>query len=177
MVKESDALVLFPGGFGTQDELFETLTLLQTGKTNPVPVICIEKKGGTYWRDWKKLNLDTLLKRKLISSEDLSFAYFTEDVEKAVSHITHFYHNYHSMRFYQKWLLIYVWRMPSKKELHTISQKFRPMLTSGALTEAQYHHLPHDPDTEGLPLKTLRLHFNQKNFGLLRTLIDTLNHI
>ncbi|MBI3019230.1 MAG: TIGR00730 family Rossman fold protein [Deltaproteobacteria bacterium] len=173
MVKESDALVLFPGGFGTQDELFETLTLLQTGKTNPVPVICIE----TYWQDWKKLYLDNLLKRKLISLEDLNFIYFTEDVEKAVSHITHFYHNYHSMRFYQKWLLIYVWRIPSKKELHKISQSFRPLLTSGAITEAQHHHLPHDPDIEGMPLKTLRLHFNQKNFGLLRNLIDTLNRI
>lgn len=175
MVKESDALVLFPGGFGTQDELFETLTLLQTGKTNPVPVICIEKNGGTYWQDWKRLNLDSLLKRKLISLEDLSFIYFTNDVEKAVSHITHFYHNYHSMRFYQKWLLIYVWRVPSKKELHHISRKFRSMLFSGALTEAPYHHLPHDPDIEGIPLKILRLHFNQKNFGDLRRLIDWLN--
>ncbi len=174
MVKESDALVLFPGGFGTQDELFETLTLLQTGKTNPVPVICIEKKGGTYWKDWQRLNLDSLLKRKLISEEDLSFTYFTDDVEKAVAHITHFYHNYHSMRFYQKWLLIHVWRVPSKKELHKISLHFRSIVTRGALTEAR-HHLPHDPDIEGIPLKTLHLHFNQKNFGLLRALIDTLN--
>ncbi|MBI4040528.1 MAG: TIGR00730 family Rossman fold protein, partial [Deltaproteobacteria bacterium] len=128
MVKESDALVLFPGGYGTQDELFETLTLLQTGKTRPTPLIVMEPKQNTYWKSWKKFISQSLLKRGLISKEDLSFVLFSTDVKDAVNFISFFYKNYHSIRYYQNALLIRVWRIPSPKELSKISKKFKDIL-------------------------------------------------
>ncbi|MEK7790160.1 MAG: LOG family protein [Deltaproteobacteria bacterium] len=174
MVKESDALVLFPGGFGTQDEMLETLTLLQTGKTLPKPVVCIDKKGGGYWKQWKRFNFGTLIKNHLISKEDKKFIFFTDQIEDAVSHITKFYHNYHSLRFFEKWLLIRVWRLPSNPLLRRLGQKFKDILSSGGIHSIPTHLLP-DPEHEALPLKTLRLQFNRKNFGRLRQLIDELN--
>lgn len=174
MVKESDALVLFPGGFGTQDEMLETLTLLQTGKTLPKPVVCIDKKGGNYWRQWKQFNFGALIKNNLVSKEDIHFVFFTDHIEDAVSHITKFYHNYHSLRFFEKWLLVRVWRLPSDSELNKLTRQFKDILFSGGIHPIPTHLMP-DPEHEALPLKTLRLHFNRKNFGRLRQLIDKLN--
>lgn len=174
MVKESDALVLFPGGFGTQDEMLETLTLLQTGKTLPKPVVCVDQKGGNYWQQWKRFNFGTLLQNRLISSEDKAFVFFTDQIEDAVSHITKFYHNYHSLRFFEKWLLIRVWRLPSDLELRKLAHQFKDTLVSGRIHSIPTHLMP-DPEHEALPLKTLRFHFNRKNFGRLRLLIDQLN--
>ena len=174
MVKESDALVLFPGGFGTQDELFETLTLLQTGKTPPKPVVCIDKKNGTYWKEWKKFNLNLLLKSKLISPEDIHLLYFTDNVQSAISHIIQFYQNYHSLRFYDRWLLIRLWRLPSPEDLTKLTNQFKDILLSGSIHLCPTH-LSYDPELQSLGLKTLRLDFNQKDFGRLRLLINALN--
>lgn len=174
MVKESDALVLFPGGFGTQDEMLETLTLLQTGKTPPKPVVCIDKKGGGYWKQWRRFNFGTLIKNHFISKEDKNFIFFTDQIEDAVSHIAKFYDNYHSLRFFEKWLLIRVWRLPSDMGLKKLRQQFQDILSSGGIHPIPTHLMP-DPEHETLPLKTLRLHFNRKNFGRLREFIDRLN--
>ena len=174
MVKESDALVLFPGGFGTQDELFETLTLLQTGKSTPKPVICIEEKGGGYWKDWARFNLRLLTRQKLISEEDRHLICFTDNAESAVSHIINFYHNYHSIRYYDRWLLIRLKRLPSKRELRKITDRFRNILRSGTIHPSPTH-LIYDPELKNLNLKTLKLKFTQNRFGILRKLIDTLN--
>ena len=174
MVKESDALVLFPGGFGTHDELFEMLTLLHTGKSAPKPVVCVDEKNGTYWKKWKQFSLDYLIERKLISKEDANFVHFTDSFEDAVSHITRFYSNYHSMRTYEKWLLIRLRRAPSPDELKKITQKFKVLLTLGKI-QSTPTHVATEPELMSLGLKTLRLCFNQKSFGKLRALVDTLN--
>src|SRR3990167_6724089 len=136
MIKESDALVLFPGGFGTQDEMFETLTLLQTGKTTPTPVVCIDKKGDTYWKEWKKFNFDSLLRRKLISKDDSHLIHFTSDVNDAIAHITYFYKNYHSIRFHHNWLLIRLWRLPPTDDLKKISREFKDIIRKGTIEVA-----------------------------------------
>ncbi|HBQ21667.1 MAG: Rossman fold protein, TIGR00730 family [Deltaproteobacteria bacterium GWA2_38_16] len=174
MVKESDALVLFPGGFGTQDELFETLTLLQTGKTTPTPVVCIDKKGDTYWKEWKKFNFDSLLRRKLISKDDTHLIHFTSDVNDAIAHITYFYKNYHSIRFHHNWLLIRLWRLPPTDDLKKISREFKDIIRKGTI-EVATDDLPYDPDIEDLAIKTLRFNFDQQSFGKLRLLINTFN--
>ncbi len=174
MIKESDALVLFPGGFGTQDELFETLTLLQTGKTTPTPVICVDKPGGNYWKTWKEFNVRELVRRDLISREDIGLVYFTTHVEQAIEHINKFYHNYHSIRFHNDSLLIRVWRLPPAHVAQALGHRFKDILMKGTIT-IMSKNLPSDPDIEDLSLKTLRLHFNQRNYGRLRQLIDVLN--
>ena len=174
MVKESDALVLFPGGFGTQDELFETLTLLQTGKSSPKPVICVDKKQGTYWKTWQQTNLMMLLKQKLVSREDINLLHFTDSVEDAVSHIVRFYENYHSIRFYNRWLLIRLQRLPSDEILKKLTKKFKDILLGGTIHPSPTH-IAYDPELGHLHLKTLRMRFNQRNYGRLRQLINALN--
>ena len=174
MIKESDALVLFPGGFGTQDEMFETLTLLQTGKTAPTPVVCIEKKGGRYWQEWKKFNLTLLYQCGLVSKEDLNWIYFTNDIDQAVNHVCRFYKNFHSIRYHKNFLLVRVWRIPPNNELQKLSLQFKEMIPSGSISIAKLE-LPYDPDISDLKLHTLSLQFNQKSFGVMRKLIDRLN--
>ena len=98
-VREADAVVLCPGGFGTMDEAFEVLTLLQTGRAMPVPFVLLEKEGGTYWQKWIEFVKEDLLAEKLISPEDLHlFRHFT-DISEAADYIHNFYRRYHSMRY------------------------------------------------------------------------------
>ncbi len=174
MVKESDALVLFPGGFGTQDELFETLTLLQTGKSAPKPVVCLESKGGTYWKEWKKMNLHMFYNRGLISKNDFNLVHTTDSTEDAISHITRFYENYHSLRFHERWLLIRIHRLPPEDVLKNLSREFKDILISKSISTVTSHS-SYDLKEEWHHLKTIRLHFNQKDFGRLRAFINRLN--
>ena len=97
-VKEVHAVALFPGGFGTQDEGFETLTLVQTGKRDPMPIVLIDEPGGTYWKAWQQFVNDELLARELVSPEDLALFKVTDDVGEAVDEIIGFYSAYNSMR-------------------------------------------------------------------------------
>src|SRR5437870_8282126 len=98
-VKESDAVVLFPGGFGTQDEGFEVLTLVQTGKSQMFPIVMVDEPGGDYWKQWEAYIHNVLLKRGLISPQDLSLFKVTDSVDQAVEEILGFYRVYHSMRY------------------------------------------------------------------------------
>src|SRR5690606_993247 len=98
-VKEADAIALFPGGFGTHDEGFESLTLLQTGKSRPVPVVFIDAPGGTYWQTWRAYVEDHLLKENLISPADMRLFKITDDLDVAIAEITGFYRRYHSSRY------------------------------------------------------------------------------
>ena len=97
-IKESDAIALFPGGFGTHDEGFEALTLMQTGKSQPKPLLFIDRPRGNYWKTWWRFVEDQLLDEGLISKEDLALFKVTDDVEEACEEITRFYSNYHSYR-------------------------------------------------------------------------------
>lgn len=97
-VMEADAIALFPGGFGTQDEGFEVLTLLQTGKTPPMPVVLMELPGERYWEDWDQFIRQQLLARDFIHPEDLSFYKIMHSPEEAAEWIRAYYSTYHSMR-------------------------------------------------------------------------------
>src|SRR4029078_9988898 len=98
-IRHSDAIVLFPGGFGTMDEGYEAITLMQTGKSQLMPLVLVDKPGGTYWKTWDKNIREHLLRDGLISSDDLYLHQITDDAKQAVRWITRFYRNYHSMRF------------------------------------------------------------------------------
>ncbi|HEY5649190.1 MAG TPA: TIGR00730 family Rossman fold protein, partial [Nitrospiria bacterium] len=105
-VKETDAIALFPGGFGTLDEMFESLTLMQTGKSDIMPIVLIDTPGGNYWTEWREHFNRHFLKRGLISEEDMSFFKVTSSVEEAVGEVTGFYRNFHSYRFIRDSLVV-----------------------------------------------------------------------
>src|SRR6266404_6816185 len=98
-VKESDAVALFPGGFGTQDEGFEVLTLVQTGKSHLFPIVMVDEPGGDYWLRWQRYVEEVLLARQMISANDLALYKVTDSVEEAVLEVLNFYRVYHSMRY------------------------------------------------------------------------------
>src|SRR5437870_8354233 len=98
-VKESDAVALFPGGFGTQDEGFEVLTLVQTGKSHLFPIVMVDEPGGDYWKQWERYIKEVLLARRLISPSDLALFKVTDSVDEALAEVLNFYRVYHSMRF------------------------------------------------------------------------------
>src|SRR5262245_51261467 len=111
-LRHSDAIVLFPGGFGTMDEGFEALTLMQTGKSRLMPLVLIDPPGATYWKTWDKNIREHLLRNQLISPEDLHLYYITDNADDAVKNITRFYRNYHSMRFVDELLVIRLKNVP-----------------------------------------------------------------
>jgi uncharacterized protein (TIGR00730 family) len=173
-VKETDAIALFEGGFGTLDEGFETLTLMQTGKSDIMPVVLIDAPGRTYWVEWRR-HLDRhLLKRGLISPEDASFVLVTDNVEEAVREIVTFYSNYHSSRYVGERLVIRLQQPVNDEALSKLNADFKDILVKGAIERTPA--LPeesNEPEIAALP--RLFLYFNRKNFGRLRQLINALN--
>jgi uncharacterized protein (TIGR00730 family) len=171
-VKESHAIVLFPGGFGTHDEGFEALTLIQTGKSEIVPVVFIDAPGGTYWKEWAAWVDSHLCARGLIDPDDRSLFHVTDDVADAVRVVTGFYRNYHSSRYVGERLVLRVRRAPDARQLAAINEKFGELVASGAIrTEAA---LPEEGD-EAADLPRIVLHFDRRSMGRLRRLIDHLN--
>jgi hypothetical protein len=175
-VKEADAIALFPGGFGTLDETFEILTLIQTGKSNPLPVVWVDRPGGDYWPTWDRYVREVLLVRGLISPEDLSLYRVTDNVETALAEITGFYRNYHSSRYVGDRLVIRLQQAPTEVLLEGLNREFRDILAEGSM--ALSPALPEEGSDPALAhLHRLVLHFNRRNFGRLRQLIDALNRL
>jgi uncharacterized protein (TIGR00730 family) len=173
-VKEVHAVALFPGGFGTQDEGFETLTLVQTGKRDPMPIVMIDEPGGTYWKAWQQFVHHELLGRELISEEDLALYKITDDVGAAVNEIIGFYSAYNSMRYVRDQLVIRLNHAPSDELVERLNSEFSDILDSGRIAKAIVHRL--ETDDEHLKnLPRLIMHFNRRNFGRLRQMIDVLN--
>jgi uncharacterized protein (TIGR00730 family) len=173
-IKESDAVVLFPGGFGTHDELFETLTLIQTGKTHVFPIVLVDEPGGTYWKRWQEFVVEDLLDRGYIGPADLKLYSITDNVDQAVQEVTNFYRVYHSMRYVQGDLVFRLSSQPSATTLKQIQADFTDLLSDGTfeLCEA----LPaeqNEPTIRHLP--RLKFRFNKHAHGRLRQLIDVLN--
>jgi hypothetical protein len=173
-LKEADAVVLFPGGFGTLDEGFETLTLLQTGKTRMVPVIMLDRPNGTYWKAWQQYTEEHLLRRGLISVDDLALYRVAETVEEAVEEITRFYRVYHSSRFVGDKLVIRLERALSPEAVAAIDADFRDILSGGTIEASGALPGEHsEPDLVDLP--RLVLEFDRIHYGRLRQLIDRVN--
>jgi predicted Rossmann-fold nucleotide-binding protein len=129
--KEANAIALFPGGFGTHDEGFEILTLAQTGKSDPQPIICLQAPGCDYWNDWSAFVVRQLLTRTLINEEDMSLFVIVDSAEAAVGHILRFYRRYHSIRFVGRQLAMRLRQTISSQQLEQIRERFPDLLSDG----------------------------------------------
>jgi uncharacterized protein (TIGR00730 family) len=175
-VKETDAIALFPGGFGTMDEAFETLTLLQTGKSPLLPLVCVDREGDDYWQAWDAYIRGTLLSRGLIAAEDLSLYKVTNRLDEAVREILTFYRNYHSSRYVGNRLVLRLQHAPESETIARLESEFRDILAEGGFSVSSA--LPEEAEESALTdMPRLTLVFNRRSFGRLRQLIDALNQL
>jgi uncharacterized protein (TIGR00730 family) len=174
LLKESSAVVLFPGGFGTMDETFEVLTLLQTGKQVPIPVVMVEHPETGYFRHLTEFIEQQMVANQLITAHDKSLFRVTETVEQACSEVSRFYRIYHSSRYVGEQLMIRLRRELTKKEVEQLNMDYTDIVRSGQIEPAPV--LPEEKDDVHLgSLSRIRLHFNRRSFGRLRQLIDSIN--
>lgn len=173
-VKETHAVALFPGGFGTMDEGFESLTLMQTGKALIIPIVLIDRPDGTYWETWMRFLNDHLLKQGLISEEDFNLIKIAHNVEEAVAEILLFYRNYLSSRWVGSQLVFRISKALTEKAVSELNQQFASLLRKGAIVQGIA--LPQEqnqPEIAHLPRLILTPHRN--GFGRYRQLIDAIN--
>ena len=173
-VKESDALCLFPGGFGTLDEGFEAFTLLQTGKMMPRPVVLLEPAGGTYWRRWLAFVKGSLLGKRRIDSADLHLFQMARTPEQARDVILDFYRNYHSMRFVGDRLVIRLKHPLRDSEVKQLNRQFGDIVTKGKIEPSKPLAVESN-DAASLTLPRLVLHFDRHSFGRLKCMVDAIN--
>lgn len=176
LVKESQAFICVPGGFGTLDEMFELLTLSQTGKGNPVPIVVLDLPNDPFWGELDSFIKETLLPRKLVSEQDLALYRICSSVDEAVSEINKFYSVYNSMRFVGKRLVLRLNRQISDVHLSKLNNDFSDICLNSSLeritaTKAEI-------DDKDLPDKPrLAFQFARRDFGRLRQLIDAINAV
>jgi uncharacterized protein (TIGR00730 family) len=174
-LKEADAVALFPGGFGTLDEAMETLTLVQTGKRNPLPLVLVNEPGGTYWTAWIRFLEEEMLARGYISASDFSFFERVNSGDAAVKHINRFYSRYHSMRYVNGQLVIRLTSALAPHHIQGLKERFRDIiLPQGDIALSK--PLPVEADEPEIAhLSRLVVDFNRKDFGRLRSCIDAIN--
>ena len=175
-IKESDAIVLFPGGFGTHDEGFEALTLMQTGKSQPKPLVFVDRPRGNYWKTWWRFVEDQLLDESLISKEDLALFKVTDDVEEACDEISQFYSNYHSFRYVKDATIVRVNHPVTDNLLRALNTRFSDICHDGGKFSASAPLPEEENEPELKDLHRIVFPFNRTNFGRLRSLIDVVNH-
>ncbi|MBB5021012.1 LOG family protein [Desulfurispira natronophila] len=173
-LKEANAIVLFPGGFGTHDEAFETLTLMQTGKTNIIPLICIDPTGNQLWQGLQEYMREHLYRTGLISEADMHLYSIMNSIDDAISEILIFYKRFHSYRYVGDELIIRMNEALTQEQLDFLNRDFADILASGMIETTP----PLDAeleDTQTLHLPRIKLHFDRRSLGRLRLLIDMLN--
>ena len=173
-VKESHAIALFPGGFGTMDEGFETLTLLQTGKSKILPLVLVDRPGGEYWLNWIKFMREHLVAEGLISAEDFAFFKITDDIETAVDEVLRFYRVYHSSRYVGERLVIRLKGWLKPEAIDKLNLDFADLLKEGKFEQCDALRQERgEPEVFHLPrlIFTLR----KRSFARLRLLIDAIN--
>ncbi|RLC58351.1 MAG: hypothetical protein DRI30_02735 [Chloroflexi bacterium] len=173
-IKESDAFALLPGGFGTMDETYELLTLMQTGKSDLHPVVLLEEAGSTFWGDWLRFTEEQLLGRGLISRDDLNLLYHATSIDAAVTEITRFYANYQSQRYVRGLLILRIKRLPPADKIAELGHTFKDILGRRGIRASEPSKVEIDDEDE-LDCERLAVHFNQSSVGRLRRLIDELN--
>ncbi len=173
-VKECSAVVCYPGGFGTLDETFEVLTLLQTGKQTLVPMVLVDQPGGTYWKNVEEFFRKQLLGDKWISEEDVHLYKVTDNNDEAIREVLQFYRVYHSMRYVDDALIMRLTSRLTPEKLDKLNVDFADILVSGSIE--QVGMLADEAgETELAELPRIKLHFNRRNLGRLRQLIDAIN--
>jgi uncharacterized protein (TIGR00730 family) len=172
-VKEADAVVIFPGGFGTHDELLESITLAQTGKTQLVPIILMDVPGGAYWSRWQEFLRDDVLSRGYISERELTFFRVHTAAAPAIEEIKKFYRNFHSYRFVKHELVIRLNDPPSSELIERLNRDFTDIVIGEV---RQTEPLPEEANDAGtLHLHRLVMEFNREDYARLRQMIDVIN--
>lgn len=172
-LKEGDAVILAPGGFGTLDETFETLTLLQTGRNPPIPVVLLEAPGDDYWGPFLHSWMRRLVADGLISPDDPQLVFHTDNVDLAVQHITAFYSNYHSFRYVGDWVLLRLLCPLSQDALERLNAEFSDVLSKGSIE--QVFGWPKSDDAIYTHLPRLRMHLDRRRMNVLPQIIRRMN--
>jgi len=174
-LKEADAVVLFPGGFGTLDEAMETLTLVQTGKRNPMPLVFVDDPNRPYWPHLIEFLEEELLARNYICPSDFALSERVCSVDAAVKKIQHFYRRYHSLRYVQGQLVIRLTSALGPDAIQKLTDRFHDILLTGGSIAASGALEAEIDDADVIHLPRLVLDFNRRDFGRLRSLIDSIN--
>ena len=175
-IRHSDAIVLFPGGFGTLDEGYEAITLMQTGKSQLMPLVLVDRPGGTYWKTWDRNIREHLLRGQLISPDDLNLYHITDDTDRAVKIITRFYRNFQSTRFVKDLLVIRLKNAPPASAIPRLNKNFADIINGTPIKVIK--PTPEEvEDNDNLDLARVAFGFNRRDYGRLRQLIDALNEV
>lgn len=170
-LSQAEAVVCFPGGFGTLDEAFEALTLIQTGKAAMLPVVLCEGAGGDYWKRFMDFVREPLLSRNLISPEDEHLVYLAPSPEAARDHVVRFYRNYHSSRYVRDDLVIRLHHRLQEADVDRLNHEFAPLIRKGRIVQCG----PYEIEGEHLELPRLAFTHTKHHYGLVRRLIDRIN--
>jgi uncharacterized protein (TIGR00730 family) len=176
-LKEASAIALFPGGFGTLDEAMETLTLLQTGKRDPIPLVLVDEPGGTYWSRWLQFFEEELLAQDYITPSDFYLFERVDSVDAAVQRIDRFYRRYHSLRYIENQLVIRLTSNIDQQSVNELKNRFSDILIPQGNIYLSGPLPPEADEPEIANLSRLIVDFNRKDFGKLRKLIDAINSI
>ncbi len=170
-LSQAEAVALFPGGFGTFDEVFETLTLVQTGKSQMIPIVCLEGEGGTFWKAFDQWVRAELQQRGWISAEDTGIYKLCATPEEAAQHIQQFYRIYHSSRYVKDDLVIRLKSPLKESDVASLNAEFRSLVKTGQIVQRG----PYEVETDYLDLPRLAFTHTRSKFGLIRRLIDRIN--
>ena len=173
-VKEAHAIALFPGGFGTHDEAAEALTLIQTGKSEVVPVVFVDEPGGSYWKEWHAWMAAHVASRGFLSPEDLSLYRVTDDIDEAMGEILKFYSNYHSTENRGGRLVLRVRKEPGDEDLDALNVQFADIVSRGAIDRVEPGPVG---NSDGPHLAGVEFDFDRRSWARLRQMIDALNQL
>ncbi len=174
LIKESSAYVALPGGFGTLDEMFELLTLVQTGKAEPAPIVLLDVPGGQYWSGWDRFLRERVVSSGMVSADDLDLYRITDDVSVARDELLGFYANYHSCRWVGDLLVLRLKNAPDNTALQELNVRFADIASRGRIRTSSPLP-PERSDRDNVDLPRIALRFDRRHYGRLRTLIDALN--
>jgi uncharacterized protein (TIGR00730 family) len=174
-LSQAEAVVIFPGGFGTMDEVFETLTLVQTGKASMIPIVFVEGAGKDthYWDGFIRFVKEELMARGWISPEDVNLFYFASDPADATEHVLKFYRNYHSSRYVRDDLVIRVKHRLTDESLAALNDEFAGLIKTGSITQRDAYK----EESDHLDLPRIAFTHTRRQFALVRTLIDRINEL
>jgi len=176
LIKESSGFLVLPGGFGTLDECFELLTLLQTGKAEPAPIVLVETEGERYWRGWEEFVTAQVYARGFADPIEAALYRITDDPDVAVRELLNFHRNYHSRRFVGDAMIIRLRHAPSEIELKTLSSSFADICTDKGIWRTDPYPAER-ASNDHLELERIALEFDRVHHGRLRQLLDALNEL
>jgi hypothetical protein len=176
LIKESKAFICLPGGFGTLDETFELLTLTQTGKGLPVPIVFLDTPGDTYWKHVEDFIEEELVTRGLVTPDDVGLFLVTDDCSVAAHEVLHFYANYRSLRYVGEQLVIRLRQAPDDQQLIELNRRFGHLCRRGRIERSEPLAIE-VREADALDLQRIRFTFARHGFAQLRDLIDALNDL